>query len=321
MNFKLLIQYDGTDFHGWQTQEGLRTVQGELVRVLSLLDDREVRADGLPRGRDRLDHARVRFVESGACVRAGPEQLELCGVEAEILGPGRLVDDRLLEGVQVAGMREQLAAVLPDVEVLDGVAEAIPLDDAAVDAATVGQAFHWFDGDRALLEIRRIARPCCRLAVVYNRRRLENPLQAALDAILRPLHEQTPAHRGGRWRDAFARTRLWTAVEGAELPHVQLLDREGVVARAALSSFIAALPSERRAAVLNQVRAVVKRRAEPIELPYVCELSVWQQRPEAWAPASHDCDQVAAVDDFTVREAVPHRRGEVTLRKVEKRHL
>jgi tRNA pseudouridine38-40 synthase len=46
MNFKLLIQYDGTDFHGWQTQDGLRTVQGELIRVLSLLDDREVQVHG-----------------------------------------------------------------------------------------------------------------------------------------------------------------------------------------------------------------------------------------------------------------------------------
>ncbi len=42
MNFKLTIQYDGTDFHGWQIQEGLRTVQGELTAALSLIDDREV---------------------------------------------------------------------------------------------------------------------------------------------------------------------------------------------------------------------------------------------------------------------------------------
>ena len=46
MNFKLLLQYDGTDFHGWQIQEGLRTVQGELRRVLSLLDGREVVVHG-----------------------------------------------------------------------------------------------------------------------------------------------------------------------------------------------------------------------------------------------------------------------------------
>jgi tRNA pseudouridine38-40 synthase len=42
MNFKLLIQYDGTDFHGWQVQDGQRTVQGELERVLSLLNDTPV---------------------------------------------------------------------------------------------------------------------------------------------------------------------------------------------------------------------------------------------------------------------------------------
>jgi hypothetical protein len=46
-------------------------------------------------------------------------------------------------------MRERLAAALTGVEPLDGVAEAIPLDDAAVHAATVGQAFHWPDSARS----------------------------------------------------------------------------------------------------------------------------------------------------------------------------
>ncbi|HEY7784464.1 MAG TPA: tRNA pseudouridine(38-40) synthase TruA [Pyrinomonadaceae bacterium] len=42
MNYKLTIQYDGTDFHGWQIQDELRTVQGELVQALSLIDGRNV---------------------------------------------------------------------------------------------------------------------------------------------------------------------------------------------------------------------------------------------------------------------------------------
>jgi tRNA pseudouridine38-40 synthase len=42
MNYKLTLQYDGTDFHGWQVQPDGRTVQGELTRVLALLEGSEV---------------------------------------------------------------------------------------------------------------------------------------------------------------------------------------------------------------------------------------------------------------------------------------
>ncbi|HKS26186.1 MAG TPA: tRNA pseudouridine(38-40) synthase TruA [Pyrinomonadaceae bacterium] len=46
MNFKLTLQYDGTDFHGWQMQSEGRTVQGELVRVLSMIEGRAVAVHG-----------------------------------------------------------------------------------------------------------------------------------------------------------------------------------------------------------------------------------------------------------------------------------
>lgn len=39
MNYRLTLQYDGTEFHGWQVQVvGRRTVQGELERALSALE-------------------------------------------------------------------------------------------------------------------------------------------------------------------------------------------------------------------------------------------------------------------------------------------
>jgi tRNA pseudouridine38-40 synthase len=46
MNYKLLIQYDGTDFHGWQVQENDRTIQGELERVIGMLADADVSVIG-----------------------------------------------------------------------------------------------------------------------------------------------------------------------------------------------------------------------------------------------------------------------------------
>ena len=46
MNFKITLQYDGTDFHGWQRQGELRTVQGELTNALSQIDSRQVTVHG-----------------------------------------------------------------------------------------------------------------------------------------------------------------------------------------------------------------------------------------------------------------------------------
>lgn len=46
MNYKLTLQYDGTDFHGWQMQGEDRTVQAELTRVVSLLEGRAVVVHG-----------------------------------------------------------------------------------------------------------------------------------------------------------------------------------------------------------------------------------------------------------------------------------
>jgi SAM-dependent methyltransferase len=50
------------------------------------------------------------------------------------------------------GMRAQF-----DGDVLAGTAEQIPLPDGAVDAVFVGEAFHWFDWEPALAEIRRVS--------------------------------------------------------------------------------------------------------------------------------------------------------------------
>ena len=37
MRIRMDLAYDGTDFHGWATQPGLRTVQGTLEAALATL--------------------------------------------------------------------------------------------------------------------------------------------------------------------------------------------------------------------------------------------------------------------------------------------
>jgi len=48
-NFKLTIEYDGTDFRGWQVQPQARTVQGEIIKVAKELSRSDVRVIGAGR--------------------------------------------------------------------------------------------------------------------------------------------------------------------------------------------------------------------------------------------------------------------------------
>ena len=65
-------------------------------------------------------------------------------------GTGRLTHELALRFAHVVAVEpnDAMRALIADGEVLAGTAEAIPLDDASVDAVFVGEAFHWFDTSR-----------------------------------------------------------------------------------------------------------------------------------------------------------------------------
>lgn len=74
MNYRLTIQYDGTEFSGWQIQEGRRTVQGELARALSLLEGGEVVVHGAGRT-DAGVHAEAQVANARLSRGFEPERL------------------------------------------------------------------------------------------------------------------------------------------------------------------------------------------------------------------------------------------------------
>ncbi|HEY2671220.1 MAG TPA: class I SAM-dependent methyltransferase [Rugosimonospora sp.] len=65
-------------------------------------------------------------------------------------------------------MGARLVEASPGVSVLAGTAEEIPLPDRSVDAVVAGQAYHWFDADRAHAEIARVLRPGGVFAALWN---------------------------------------------------------------------------------------------------------------------------------------------------------
>jgi len=73
---------------------------------------------------------------------------------------------------------------VPGVRPLRGSAEQIPLEDASVDAVVVGQAWHWFDADKASAEIARVLRPGGRLGLIWNVRDETVPWVAALTCVI-----------------------------------------------------------------------------------------------------------------------------------------
>ena len=175
----------------------------------------------------------------------------------------------------VDAMREALEASLPGVRALAGTAEEIPLPDGAVDAVTVAQAFHWFDGERALAEIHRVLRPGGRLGLVWNWRDQSDPLMARLTELMEPYRGAAPGYASGEWRRAFEETTLFTPLADAHVPHPYETDGEGLVARVASVSFIADLPDDERERVLARARELVP--AGPVVARYRTDV-YWCER-------------------------------------------
>ncbi|HEX4866728.1 MAG TPA: methyltransferase domain-containing protein [Acidimicrobiales bacterium] len=173
----------------------------------------------------------------------------------------------------VSAMRAQLAAVVPEVEVLDGLGEEIPVPDASVDVVTVAQAFHWFDAPAALAEIARVLRPGGRLALLWNERDERTPWVAEMSRIIR-WHERTVSrYQHVAWADVVAADgHFFSALQERAVAWEQPLTRELLADRVRSISYIATMPVAERERLVAEVVHLVSRQAETFPLPYVCRI-------------------------------------------------
>ncbi|WP_432482190.1 class I SAM-dependent methyltransferase [Kineococcus esterisolvens] len=191
-------------------------------------------------------------------------------------GTGKLTRLLVARGLEVVaveptpGMREQFAAVLPDVEVLDGTAEDVPLPDGSVDAVVMAQAWHWVDPERAAPEVARVLRPGGWLGLLWNVRDPSVDWVAQLDRTLPGAGEEQLGSLAPRVGPPFG------PVERYDVRWSQPMTLEGLLELTLSRSWVITLDEEGRREVLDDVRAQAEARltgAGTLEMPYVTRCS------------------------------------------------
>jgi SAM-dependent methyltransferase len=193
-------------------------------------------------------------------------------------GTGRLSGRFLELGVDVvavepaSNMRSVLQERFPTVRAIVARAESMPFDDGAVDAVVVGNAFHHFERDAAMAEIRRVLRPRGALAVFWAWPAEEEQLQIP---GMRAIYEAVEATRADSVIPAAHRS--WSAppvaadgfdpFERREFPATHVLPAARLADLYATSSDVVSLPPPTREWLLDRISELSRGLPRTLRLP------------------------------------------------------
>jgi SAM-dependent methyltransferase len=193
-------------------------------------------------------------------------------------GTGRLSGRFLQLGVDLiavepaANMRAVLEERFPSIHAIVATAESMPLDDGAVDAVVVGNAFHHFDRAPAMAEIRRILRPGGALAVFWawpaEEEQLQIPGMRAIYEAVDGTHAEAAimaAHRS--WAEPPATVDGFDPFERREFPATHVLPAARLADLYATFSDVVSLPSPTRTWLLDRIRQLSRELPEILHLP------------------------------------------------------
>lgn len=162
-------------------------------------------------------------------------------------GTGKFAKQLLKKGAFVycvepnADMRKEATQQLshfPNCAILDGTAEATGLPAESVDAITVAQAFHWFDGEAFRKECWRILKPNGQVFLLWNMRASEAEITKELHNLYTKYCSKYRGFNGGI---AVQDERIWNFFQG-QYQHLaynnpQLLTKEVFHNRCQSSSY------------------------------------------------------------------------------------
>jgi SAM-dependent methyltransferase len=163
-------------------------------------------------------------------------------------------------------MRATFIAQTPGVEILDGSDVAIPLDDGSVDVVFAAQAFHWFDHEHALAEIRRVLAPGGGLGLMWNERDTDVEWIRELNRAM--LWDERQPYDASVDFGSIVAAGPFVRVEKSTFRHDDLLTHNQILQRVMTTSYITMMDESHREELTTDVAAVLRSLSDPVAMPY-----------------------------------------------------
>jgi SAM-dependent methyltransferase len=167
--------------------------RAEIARLVRTFDRS---AAAYERGRPGYPPEAVRFLQREFGLGPGSTVVELGSGTGKFTRALRATRAAVVAVEPLEGMRREFRRQVPDVLVLPGRAEEIPVPDGFADAVFAAQAFHWFQGTAAVREIARVLRPGGGLGLVWNNRDTHLPWTREVNRLF-DRYGARRAYRGG----------------------------------------------------------------------------------------------------------------------------
>lgn len=235
--------------------------------------------------RPRYPFAIVEFLQR-AC------QLTEAAVIADIAsGTGFLAEIFLQHGNPVIGVEpnaEMRAAgqhylrAYPRFTSMDATAESTTLEAHSVDMVTAGQAFHWFDRDRARQEFVRILKPGGWVVLVWNIARRDTPFMLAYEERIWKQYLAPQAEKAETDRQAVeAGLREWYspgAPSFESFGNSQVVDFDGLRGRVLSSSYSPTPENPNHAPMLEELETLFQAHQADgkVTIKYECRVCYGQ---------------------------------------------
>lgn len=143
---------------------------------------------------------------------------------------------------------------------VDATAEETTLPDASVDMVLAGQAFHWFDQERARREFVRILKPGGWLVLMWNSRDEDTAFQQDYEKFVLAFGtDYTEIRHQNVTHDALAAFYAPVEMRAAHFRQAQVVDYEGLAGRVLSSSYMPGPEHPRYEAMLADLRRLFEQ--------------------------------------------------------------